>query len=183
LETLGGENPLPDYLVVKVSNSGFVKKTASKINNLPNINSVDYGQDYLDKLLNLLYWGRLIGGGVVILFLISVIFLIANTIRLTIYARSKEIQIMKFVGATNWFIRWPFLIEGMVLGLMGSLIAAAVISVSYIVLIDKIAQYVSFIPLIKDTAVLYVVGLIMICLGSMLGGFASFLSLGKHLRF
>ncbi len=182
LETLGGDNPLPDYLVVKVSNSEFVKKVASQINRLPYVDYVDYGQEYLDKLLNLLYWGRLIGTGIVILFLISVIFLIANTIRLTIYARSKEIQIMKFVGATNWFIRWPFLMEGMVLGFAGSLFAAAVLCVSYILIVDNVAQYVNFIPLIKDNMVLYFIGLVMIGLGTILGGFASFLSLGKYLR-
>lgn len=182
LKTLDGDNPLPDYLVVKVAGPEFVKDVATKINALSNVDKVDYGQEYLDKLMALMYWMRLIGAGVIILFLLAVIFLIGNTIRLTIYARNKEIQIMRFVGASNWFIRWPFLLEGLVLGLVGSLIAASVLYISYIVLIDNVAKYVSFLPLIKDTLIVRNISLLIVAIGTVLGGIVSFLSLGRYLR-
>jgi len=182
LKTLNGDNPLPDYLVVKVAGPEFVKDVATKINALSNVDKVDYGQEYLDKLMALMYWMRLIGAGVIILFLLAVIFLIGNTIRLTVYARNKEIQIMRFVGASNWFIRWPFLLEGLVLGLVGSLIAASVLYISYIVLIDNVAKYVSFLPLIKDTLIVRNISLLIVAIGTVLGGIVSFLSLGRYLR-
>ncbi|MEW6621877.1 MAG: permease-like cell division protein FtsX [Bacillota bacterium] len=183
LWTLGGENPLPDFYVVKVNNPELVRAIAQRIANLPPVEKVDYGQDYLDKVLSLLYWIRMVGLGAVGLLAAASVFLIGNTVRLTVYARSNEISIMKYLGATNWFVRWPFLIEGMFLGTIGSFIAATFLYFGYNVLIQHLAPAISFVPLIQDKELLMQISGMLVVAGALLGGLASFISLGRYLRF
>ncbi|WP_028308041.1 permease-like cell division protein FtsX [Desulfitibacter alkalitolerans] len=183
LWTLGGENPLPDFYVVKVSNPELVKAVAQRIAGLPPVEKVDYGQDYLDKVLSLLYWVRMVGLGLTSLLAAAAIFLIGNTVRLTVYARSNEITIMKYIGATNWFVRWPFLLEGMFLGAIGAGIAAASVYFGYNVLVEHITPAISFIPLIQDKELLLNIAGLLVIIGTLLGGMASYLSLGRYLRF
>lgn len=182
LEKVGGENPLPDYFVVSVSDPHFVEETALEIKTFSAVEKVDYGQSYLEDILYLLNWVRLIGISIILLLLFAVLFLIANTIRLTIFARKNEIKVMKNVGAADWFIRWPFLLEGMVLGFMGSVVAAGILYIGYLLFIDKIALYITFLPLMTDAVLLRNIALAMIVLGTALGGLASYLSLGRYLR-
>lgn len=183
LWTLGGENPLPDFYVVKVADSRLVKGVAQKIAGLPPVEKVDFGQDYLDKLLSLLYWVRMVGIAMVILLAVAAIFLIGNTVRLTVYARSTEIAIMKYIGATNWFVRWPFLLEGMFLGAIGAAIAAAFVYFGYNALMQQLIPAVSFIPLLQDKELLLQVSGVLVLIGTTLGGIASYISLGRYLRF
>jgi len=181
--TLGGENPLPDFYVVRVDNPELVRTTAQRIATNANVESVVYGQDYLDYVLSILYWIRVIGIGMTSLLAAAAVFLIGNTVRLTVYARSDEIKIMKCIGATNWFVRWPFLIEGMFLGAIGAGIAAASVYFGYTVLVGNIAPAVSFIPLIQDSELLLRIAGALVIIGTLLGGIASYLSLGRYLRF
>ncbi len=183
LWSLGGENPLPDFYVVKVSNAELVRAVAQRIENLPPVEKVDYGQDYLDKVLSLLYWVKMVGIGMTSLLGAAAIFLIGNTVRITVYARANEITIMKYIGATNWFVRWPFLLEGMFLGAIGAAIAAASVYFGYNVLVEQISPAVTFIPLIQDKELLLNIAGLLVLVGTLLGGMASYLSLGRYLRF
>lgn len=116
-----GSNPLPDVIRVQPRKSDDIEKLAQKIEKLPNIESVDYGEGVTERLLNFSGWVR----NLVFLFglILAVVasFLISNTIKLTIMNRQREIEIMRLVGASNWFIRWPFFFEGAFIGIIGAI--------------------------------------------------------------
>ncbi len=183
LWSLGGENPLPDFFVVKVFNPGLVKSVAQLLINLEPVEKVDYGQEYLDNLLSLLYWVKMVGIGMVSLLGVASVFLIGNTVRLTVYARSNEISIMKYIGATNWFVRWPFLLEGMFLGAVGSFFAALFVYFGYNALVQQLVHTISFIPLLQDQQLLIWISGLLLVMGTALGMIASYVSLSRYLRF
>ena len=131
IAAMGGENPLPDYLLVRAEDPEKVPVLAQKIEALDYIESVDYGQGVVERLFSLTNWIRVGGLVTIILLAAATVFLIAITIRITIFARKKEIEIMQCVGATRWFIRCPFFLEGMFLGFTGSLIACITLYFSY----------------------------------------------------
>jgi cell division transport system permease protein len=182
LSSLGGVNPLPDLYRVKADSPENVEPVAKTLERVAHVDKVDYGQDVIDKLFAVIRWVRLIGAGLVLLLGLGAIFLVATTIRLTVFARRKEIQIMKYIGATDWFIRWPFFIEGMVLGFIGAMLAGVVLYFTYDFMVTNIRFSLTFIPLISD------MGLIMKILGSLLvagtfvGALGSLISVRRFLQ-
>jgi len=124
-------NPLPASFEIRPRNPEQTAALATRIDSLSGIESVDYGQKIVEQLLAFSR-GIQVFGYIVIAFLgVISLFLIANTIKLTVYSRRREINIMKFVGATDWFIRWPFILEGIFLGLLGALITYLLLFYSY----------------------------------------------------
>lgn len=177
-------NPLPDAFTVEVSEPRDVGKVAGQIEALNQgketqpIMKVDYGKDTVE---NLFYYTRLIrniGIVFVILLAFTAMFLIANTIKLTIFTRRKEIAIMKMVGATNHFIRWPFFIEGAILGLIGSVVPTVILFVIYSQLEEK-ALLFRLLPLKEIAPNL---SLLLIGIGLVLGIWGSVLSVRKYLK-
>ena len=124
LDALGEANPLPNSFLVTVTTADDVKKTAAAISDLYGVDEVKYGQDVAANLIELTHLIRFFGLILMGLLLFATVFIISNTIRLTVFARRKEIAIMKYVGATDWFIRWPFIFEGMALGTIGGGVSA-----------------------------------------------------------
>ena len=182
LEATGGVNPLPDYLLVRVAEPETIHDFARKARALPQVEKVNYGQEIVDQLFavaRLMHW---LGAGIVLLLGLGAICLIIITIRLTVYSRWREITIIKYVGATDWFIRWPFFIEGMVLGFIGAMLAGVVLYFTYDFLVTNIRFSLTFIPLISD------MGLIMKILGSLLvagtfvGALGSLISVRRFLQ-
>lgn len=116
-----GSNPLPDVIRIQPKKSDQIVKLAQKIEKLPNIESVDYGEGVTERLLKFSGWVRnlVLLFGFVLAVLAS--FLISNTIKLTIMNRHREIEVMRLVGASNWFIRWPFFFEGAFIGIVGAI--------------------------------------------------------------
>jgi len=136
----------------------------------------------VEKILTLSRWLRAAGAAVIILLGMAAVFLIATTIRLSVFARRKEIGIMKFLGATNWFVRLPFLLEGMILGLVGSLVAAAVVYFGYFSLIGNINVSLPFFQPVTDRAlVMYLMEGILL-LGLFIGAAGSLLSIRRFLK-
>jgi len=126
---LGGieENPLPDALRVKVDNPRYTVSTADRIRKLKGIDEVVEGRREIEQVVRFADLVKLLGGAAgIILFLVTA-FIISNTIRLTVFARRREIRIMQLVGATNWFIRLPLMFEGMILGAIGGAIACTLV--------------------------------------------------------
>lgn len=124
-------NPLPSSFEVRPHDPEKVADLANAIASLTGIESVDYGQKVVEQLFAV---SRVIQGfGYIVIGLLAVIslFLIANTIKLTVYARRHQINIMKFVGATDWFVRWPFILEGVILGLLGAIITYLILFYGY----------------------------------------------------
>lgn len=112
-------NPLPDSYRVKLDNPAYTAEVAKKIQLISQVDEVVKSQEYVDQALKLLNIVKILGMMIAILFFMVAAFIISNTIRLTVYARRREIKIMQMVGASNWFIRMPLLIEGSTLGIIG----------------------------------------------------------------
>ncbi|MDR1571247.1 MAG: permease-like cell division protein FtsX [Clostridiales Family XIII bacterium] len=125
------ENPLPNSIIVKVGKIEDADMVAARARSLQGVDGIDYYKETVDRLIRLTDFVQ-IGALAVIGFLVVVsIVVVSNTIRLTVLAREGEISIMKYVGATNWFIRGPFLVEGMLIGLVSALVSACVVAFIY----------------------------------------------------
>jgi cell division transport system permease protein len=136
----------------------------------------------VDKLFKITGIIRFVGIGVMAVLSIISIFIISNTIKLTVYARRREIEIMKYIGATDWFIRWPFLIEGMVLGFLGSLIAVGVLNVAYYYLFNFVVLNIPIITLLPFDVFLYDLSIWFLGIGTFIGAVGSGISIRRFLR-
>ncbi|QQE81100.1 ABC transporter permease [Alicyclobacillus sp. SO9] len=124
-------NPLPVQLVVKAANPKETAGVANEISSLPNVDKVRDAKGILGRMFRFLDTVRNIGLVFVAALVVTAMFLISNTIKITIMNRRREIEIMKLVGATNWFVRWPFVVEALFIGAIGSAIPYAVIVYAY----------------------------------------------------
>ncbi len=125
------DNPLQNSFIVTIKNPNEVNEIAESIGRIKGVEEVKYGEEIVDKVLQSTRFIRTLTFIVTLILAIISIFIISNTIKITVYAREREISIMKYVGATNWYVRWPFLIEGAILGLIGSLFALLILGYSY----------------------------------------------------
>jgi len=123
----GKNNPLPESYIVRVTDSSKLKDMYSFTKNIEGVKDVVYGEDIVDNLLKFNDMASIVCIVIFIILSVVSIFIIYNTIKLTVYARRNDITVMKYVGATDWFIRFPFLIEGSILGLLGSSISILII--------------------------------------------------------
>lgn len=181
-ESLGGINPLPDALKIQTINPRQVVAVAEKINRLPGVDKVRYGQGFVEQMFKLTSWVRIVSLIVMGLLGICAVFLIATTIRLALFARRREISIMKCVGATDWFVRWPFLLEGMILGGAGALVAIGVLYFSYGTLAGKLQETVAFLPVVTESSIMLQLSEGMLAAGVGLGLVGSFISVHRYLR-
>ena len=182
LNSLGKENPFPNSFEVQVDNPDRIKVLTPQIGQLPKVETAKFGQEVVEHLFQLIKILRL-GGIVLVVFLaMATLFIISNTIRLTVFARRKEVIIMKYVGATDWFIRWPFLLEGMTLGFFGAVVAFVLINSIYASLLDRIHATLAFLPLLPTSPLLLYVDLFLLAAGTGIGALGSYISLRKFLR-
>lgn len=179
-ETLG-QNPLPHTYVVKVENPREVSNVAARLNSMPGIYKVNYGKGTVERLFKVTRWMRLIGIVFIVLLLVGAIFLIATTVRLAIFARHKEIYLMKLIGSTDWFVRWPFFIEGILLSTMGALISIGILAMAYGSLISKMDN-LFFIQLVTDAGTLRNLYVILLGTGAGLGVVGTWISLNRFLK-
>lgn len=182
LAGLEEENPLPDAFRIKTYSVEQVAPLAARLESLDQVDQVRYGQGVVEKLLALSKWVRTAGLVAMLLLGLAAVFLIATTIRLSVFARRKEIGIMKMLGATNWFVRFPFLLEGMFLGLTGSLLAVAAVYFGYLSLIERIEMSLPFFQLVSDRNVLVPLLETLLGLGLGIGVAGSMISLRKFLN-
>ncbi|MCG0277445.1 MAG: permease-like cell division protein FtsX [Thermanaeromonas sp.] len=182
LEATGGVNPLPDYLRVRVEDPARIGEVAAILQNLPAVEKVNYGQAVVERLLAVLRWVRYLGVGIIGMLAVASLMLLMITIRLAVYARRREINIMKYVGATDWFIRWPFLLEGLFIGLIGGGIAAGVLLWGYTSLTYKIKLSLFFLPLLEDNTVLHYTALGLVGGGACVGAVGSLLAIHRFLK-
>ena len=182
LSALGTENPFPNSFEVQVDVPERIKEIAPVIHQMPKVETAKFGQEVVEHLFSLTRILRF-GGIVLVLFLsFATLFIISNTIRLTVFARRKEVVIMKYVGATDWFIRWPFLMEGMTLGFWGAVFAGALVTVIYSMLLSKIYATLAFFPLLPTWPTMIYVDIFILFVGTAIGALGSFISLRKFLR-
>ena len=182
LDALGDDNPLPDSFEVTMKEPTLVQDTAAIIADMSGVESAKYGQDVVEHLFDITRLMRLFGLVLMALLAGATLFIISNTIRLTVFARRKEIAIMKYVGATDWFIRWPFFMEGAVLGLIGGIVAALALRSFYAATAAKIYGTLAFFPLIPQYPFMNYVSFAIIVSGMVIGTIGSTISLKRFLE-
>lgn len=178
------DNPLSDVFIVKTKNPEDTKKVAGEIEEFEHAANVKYGQGTVDRLFNVINVSRNVGLVLIVGLLFTAMFLISNTIKITIVARRREIEIMRLVGATNWFIRWPFFLEGMWLGVLGAVIPIASVSVVYYYAYEYLQPRLvgNFIQILDFTPFVYQVGALLLVMGAVIGIWGSVMSIRKFLR-
>jgi cell division transport system permease protein len=178
------DNPLNDVFIVKTKNPSDTMKVAKLIEKDNFVAKVKYGQGKVEKLFKFINAARNVGIVLVIGLFFTAIFLISNTIKITIIARRREIKIMRLVGATNTFIRWPFFLEGLWLGIIGSILPIILISIAYYRAYDYIGPKLSgtFIKILPFNPFMYQVSGILILMGALIGVWGSVMSVRKFLR-
>lgn len=181
LEALDDQNPLPNSFEIKVDSPEFVKPTAEAIEKMAGVETVKYGSEIVDQLFQITKILRILGLILLGFLVFATLFIISNTIRLTVFARRKEIGIMKYVGATNAFIRLPFLLEGMILGSIGATIAAVALYYAYAALLYEVHQVLAFLYLIPIHPFLYIIGGALIIIGTLIGAIGSAISLSRYM--
>lgn len=182
LDALSDDNPLPDAFEVTVTTPAVVESAASAISAMSGVEEAKYGQDVIEHLFDITRLMRIFGLVLMLLLGAATLFIIANTIRLTVFARRKEIAIMKYVGATDWFIRWPFLLEGIVLGCFGGIIAAVALRSFYAAMAAQIYSTLAFFPLLPQYPFMNYVTLAILGSGIVIGAIGSLISLKRFLR-
>ena len=182
LDALDDANPLPYSYEVKLTLPEQVKSAAAEIAEYPGVKTAKFGQEAIEQLFKLTHMIRVFGVVLILFLVFATLFIISNTIRLTVLARRKEIGIMKYVGATDWFIRWPFIMEGMALGFGGALIATLVLRTSYSAITNQIYQSFMFLPLIPQYPFLNNLTILLIVLGMIIGALGSAISLKKFMK-
>ncbi|WP_295713225.1 permease-like cell division protein FtsX [uncultured Mitsuokella sp.] len=182
LDALSDENPLPDAFAVTVTTPAVVESAASAISAMSGVEEAKYGQDVIEHLFDITRLMRIFGLVLMLLLGAATLFIIANTIRLTVFARRKEIAIMKYVGATDWFIRWPFLLEGIVLGCFGGIIAAVALRSFYAAMAAQIYSTLAFFPLLPQYPFMNYVTLAILGSGIVIGAIGSLISLKRFLK-
>ncbi|MEK4228461.1 permease-like cell division protein FtsX [Solibacillus sp. FSL H8-0538] len=177
-------NPLHNVLYVKAIDPKQTAEVASQIEKFDHINEVKYGEGKIEKLFNFLDISRNVGLILIFGLLFTAMFLISNTIRITIIARRDEIEIMKLVGATNSFVRIPFVLEGMWLGLLGSVIPMIVVTIVYYNVHSLLEPRLKgeLLQLLEVGPLMYQVNGLLILIGMAIGVWGSFMSVRKFLK-
>ena len=178
------EIPLPDAYKVTVKDLSQFENTVSQIKQINKVDSVRENSDLASKLLSLRHAVSIVSVGLVVMLFLVALFIISNTIRITMFSRKLEISIMKAVGATNWFIRWPFMIEGMILGTISGIVSLGVLWGLYAVAEKVFAQTLSLIgfSLVPFSGYWWQILLVFVAIGLFTGGFGSLVSMAKYLK-
>lgn len=178
------DNPLKDTFQIKVKDATKISKTAKSIKNIEKVSLVRYGEGMVDKLVKAFTSIQKVAYGVVIALIVVTVFLIINTIKLTIFSRKREISIMRLVGASNFSIKTPFIIEGMFLGLIGSILPVLLTTFGYLAFYKHFDGYLftKLIELIKPEPFIYSTSGIIIIIGILVGMIGSASAVRKYLK-
>jgi len=179
-----GESPLQDTFLVKVKDIKKIGETANKIGKIEKVSVVKYGEGMIEQLVSIFDIVKNACVVIVIALIVVTAFLIANTIKITIYSRRKEIEIMRLVGASNINIKIPFIIEGLFLGILGSIIPIIALIYSYSTIYEHFdgQLFSPFIRLVSPTPFIYFVSLVLLVIGVLVGMFGSWRAVKKYLK-
>ena len=174
-------NPFSASFTVKLESPEYTSAVSEAIKDFEGIETIGDQQELVDKIIGIVNGVKVVGFGLFVILIGVSIFLIMNTTKLTVFSRRREVGIMKFVGATDWFIRWPFVIEGMVIGLIGATLACGALFFAYNGLVKWIASQLVFISLVPTTYILTTLSWQFMTGGIVVGGVASIIALRKFL--
>lgn len=178
------ENPLLDSFIITVKDVKDLKSTTEKVRKYDFISSAEYGEGMVENIVgafDIISKGTIF---IVVALILVTAFLISNTIKLTIFSRKSEIEIMRLVGASNTAIKLPFIFEGFILGILGSIIPIILTIYGYNLLYDKLGGHVfsNIIVLVKPFNFVFYVALILLAVGSVVGMFGSYRAVRKYLK-
>lgn len=179
---LDSVNPLPDTIQVTVATPQDAGRVADWLRALPGIEDVKFSQDLIDRLREVSRAVRLIGGVIILVLSVATLAIVVNTIRLAVNARRGEIEIMRLVGATNWIVRMPFLLEGMIFGLISSVLSAGLLLGWRTLSVRQIQTLFAFLPMSDDMTIVGEIALWLIPIGVALGALGSALSVHRYLQ-
>jgi cell division transport system permease protein len=179
-----GENPLQDTYLVKVDDINAIAEVAANIKKLDGVDIVKYGEGMIEQLVVVFEVVREVSIFLVVALVIVTAFLISNTIKLAIFARKREIEIMRLVGASNINIKIPFIIEGLYLGIFGSIIPIFATMYSYVALYENFDGQVfsPFMKLVAPQPFIYIVSAFLLAIGILVGMFGSWRAVRRHLK-
>jgi cell division transport system permease protein len=183
LEDVGGINPIPNMITVTARDAGAVAGLAQSIMEMAGVYRVNYGEDFLAPMLRLTASLRWVGLAVVAAFALATMLLISLNIKTNVQTREKEIQIMRLVGAENILIQGPFFLEGLLIGLLGALLAVVIVGCVYTWLAEYITVNLVFVPVVSERGTLRLVLEVMLLSGMALGAVTSAFSIRRFLRF
>ena len=180
------KNPFKVSYVVTLTDLSKSEEVRAQIEKLDNVNNIEMRDKTINALVGIANGIRWISAGILVLLIIISIFIIANTIKLTVHARRKEISIMKYVGATNGFIRWPFIVEGILIGIVSAMISILILGVSYNFIVGKIMESsvtsMINITLLQFSDIFGLVVAVYLGLGIGIGCIGSAISMRKYLK-
>ncbi len=178
------ENPLQDTYLVKVEDINKIASTAKKIKAIDGVDVIKYGEGMVEQLVAVFDVVRKICLGMVVALIIVTAFLISNTIKITIFSRKREIEIMRLVGASNLNIKIPFIFEGLFLGVIGSIIPIIATIYGYTVLFDNFngQLFSPFIKLVEPQPFIFLLSGILVIIGILVGMFGSWRAVRKYLK-
>ncbi len=178
------DSPIQDTYQVKVTDINLIHKTADEIKEIDKVSLVKYGEGMVEQLVSVFDIVRKVSIGVVIALIVVTAFLITNTIKITIMSRKKEIEIMRLVGASNINIKLPFIFEGLLLGLLGSIVPILVTVYGYTAFYDHFngQLFTQFIKLLSPVPFIYYISLFLLLIGMVVGMFGSYKAVRKYLK-
>lgn len=178
------ESPIQDTFQIKVVDINLINKTAKEIEKIDGVDVVKYGEGMVEQLVTVFDVVRQISLIIVIALIVVTAFLIANTIKITIMSRRKEIEIMRLVGASNINIKLPFIFEGLILGILGSIIPILVSIYGYTALYNHFGGqlFTQFIKLVDPTPFVYFISIVLLLIGMIVGMFGSARAVKKYLK-
>ena len=176
------ENPLRDRIQIELATARNVKAVADRVRSIPGVEEVESGEGFVDNVLNALNAIRGFGYGLVLILALNSLFNILNTIRMAMYARRDEINVMRLIGATRGFIRTPYVLEGVGLGALASLFTLLIVYPIYTQGVGRIQTLVPFLELIREPVVVLQVLALLTVLGVGLGLMGSLFATNRYLR-
>jgi cell division transport system permease protein len=182
LDELIQDNPLPHTFAVRVRNPELLPGVAKTISDMDVIDEVRYSGRLIEQMKSLIGAVRFGGMAMVILLSLATLLIVVNTIRLTVIARETDIYIMKLVGATDSFVKWPFIIEGLIMGIIGGMASFLALKFSYDSTVMRLAHALPFLPMVSDQMLLASVYAAMIFGGMALGIIGGYISVSRALR-
>ena len=181
-----GENPLQDSFIIEVKDIKDINETATTIKNMEKVSLVKYGETTVNDLIKVFSAVKKITIGLVVGLILVTAFLINNTIKITIFSRKREIDIMRLVGTSNIVIKLPFFIEGFFIGFIGSLVPVLITIFGYSYAYNalntvNLSNIMNILTLVSPGEVIYKVSLLLILIGTVIGAFSSVKAVRKYL--
>ena len=175
-------NPLPNAIEVRLLDPSLTETVSQRLRALPGVDTVMDGAQDVEMFLAINDALRVVGSILIVIMLTAALFAITNSIRAAIVARRKEIEVMRLVGATQGFIRAPFLLEGLLLGFFSAVITSAIVIPSYLFRVDRLRDQLTFVRLVDDVTTLTQIPLLLLVLALLVGLVGSTVGVAQHLR-